>query len=289
MATVNLGSIKFNWKGAYSGATAYVVDDVVESGGSTYVCILASTGNTPPNATYWELMSQAGTNGTDGADGTDLTTTLTTQGDIVYRDGTGLARLGAGTSGQVLQTNGTGANPSWVDAGGGTFTVLGSTNVTSSVSDVTFSNFVNSAYDTYMIEFSQVNGVNGGGDLFFNQYTGSWNTSGYKIHVNRLPDDITSYASFSSSNESGWIVGRNLQESGGYGCSGRIYFHNLGSSTAYTVATWLCFGRQQNGTWTLFNGGGASSLTSAATQIRVQDNFGNIDTGKFTLFGIKNS
>jgi len=110
MATVNLGSIKFNWKGAYSGATAYVVDDVVESGGSTYVCILASTGNTPPNATYWELMSQAGTNGTDG---TDLGTTLTTQGDIVYRDASGLARLGAGTSGQVLQTNGTGANPSW--------------------------------------------------------------------------------------------------------------------------------------------------------------------------------
>jgi hypothetical protein len=61
-------------------------------------------------------MSSAGTNGTDG---TDLGTTLTTQGDIVYRDASGLARLGAGTSGQVLQTNGTGANPSWVDVAGG--------------------------------------------------------------------------------------------------------------------------------------------------------------------------
>jgi len=116
MATINLGAIKFNWKGAYSGATAYVVDDVVESSGSSYICIAATTGNAPPNATYWEQMSSAGTNGTDG---TDLTTTLTTQGDIVYRDGSGLARLGAGTSGQVLQTNGTGANPSWVDASSG--------------------------------------------------------------------------------------------------------------------------------------------------------------------------
>jgi len=113
MATINLGSIKFNWKGAYSGATAYVVDDVVESSGSSYICILATTGNAPPNATYWEQMSSAGT------DGTDLTTTLTTQGDIVYRDASGLARLGAGTSGQALITNGTGANPSWGDAGGG--------------------------------------------------------------------------------------------------------------------------------------------------------------------------
>ena len=113
MATINLGSIKFNWKGSYSGATAYVVDDVVESSGSSYICIAATTGNAPPNATYWEQMSSAGTNGTD------LTTTLTTQGDIVYRDASGLARLGAGTAGQALITNGTGANPSWGDVSGG--------------------------------------------------------------------------------------------------------------------------------------------------------------------------
>jgi len=112
MATVTLGNIKFNWKGAYNAATAYVVDDVVSHSGSSYVCILASTGNAPTNATYWEQMSQAGT------DGTDLSTTLTTQGDIVYRDGSGLARLGAGTSGQFLKTQGTGANPTWGDVSG---------------------------------------------------------------------------------------------------------------------------------------------------------------------------
>jgi hypothetical protein len=55
-------------------------------------------------------MSSAGTNGTNG---TDVGTTITTQGDILYRDGSGLARLGAGTSGQFLKTQGTGANPVW--------------------------------------------------------------------------------------------------------------------------------------------------------------------------------
>jgi hypothetical protein len=109
MATVNLGSIKFKWKGTYAGGTAYTIDDVVSYNGSSYICILASTGNLPTNATYFEQMSQAGTNGTD------LTTTLTTQGDILYRDGSGLVRLGAGTAGQVLQTGGAGANPSWVN------------------------------------------------------------------------------------------------------------------------------------------------------------------------------
>src|SRR5210317_2631519 len=110
MATVNLGSIKFKWKGTYAGGTAYTIDDVVSYNGSSYICILASTGNLPTNATYFEQMSSAGTNGTNG---TDVGTTITTQGDILYRDGSGLQRLCAGTSGQVLQTGGTGANPSW--------------------------------------------------------------------------------------------------------------------------------------------------------------------------------
>src|SRR5210317_975367 len=124
MATINLGSIKFKWQGAYAGGTAYTVDDVVSYNGSSYICILASTGNLPTNATYWEQMSAKGTDGTNGTDGTDLTSTLTTQGDLIYRDGSGLQRLGAGTSGQVLQTGGTGANPSWVDSSGGILQVV---------------------------------------------------------------------------------------------------------------------------------------------------------------------
>lgn len=112
MATVTLGNIKFNWKGPYNNSTAYVVDDVVSSGGSSYVCILASTGNAVSNGTYWQQMSAAGTNGTDG---TDVGTTITTQGDLLYRDGSGLQRLAAGTSGKFLKTQGAGANPTWAD------------------------------------------------------------------------------------------------------------------------------------------------------------------------------
>jgi hypothetical protein len=115
MATVNLGSIKFKWKGTYAGGTAYTIDDVVSYNGSSYICIQASTGNLPTDTAYFEQMSQKGSDGTNGTDGTDLTTTLTTQGDILYRDGSGLARLGAGTSGQFLKTQGASANPTWGD------------------------------------------------------------------------------------------------------------------------------------------------------------------------------
>ena len=49
------------WRGAYSGATAYVVDDVVSYLGSSYICILASTNNLPTNVTYWSLFATTGT------------------------------------------------------------------------------------------------------------------------------------------------------------------------------------------------------------------------------------
>ena len=39
------------------------------------------------------------------------------QGDILYRGSSGWARLAAGTAGQVLQSNGSSANPSWVTPG----------------------------------------------------------------------------------------------------------------------------------------------------------------------------
>ena len=113
MATLNLGRIKPVFRDAYAGGTAYVVDDIVTFGDETFICILASTGNATSNATYWKKLAAKGT------DGTDVGTTITTQGDILYRDGSGLARLGFGTSGHVLTTKGTGANPTWEAAVGG--------------------------------------------------------------------------------------------------------------------------------------------------------------------------
>ena len=115
MATVNLGRIKPVFRGAYDNSTAYVIDDIVTYQDETYIAITATTGNLPTVTSNWTKLAAKGTNGTDG---TDVGTTLTTQGDILYRDGSGLQRLAAGTSGQALITGGAGANPSWGSAGG---------------------------------------------------------------------------------------------------------------------------------------------------------------------------
>ena len=115
MATVNIGNIKFNWKGAWSNSTTYAVDDVVSLSGSSYISIQAGSNQNPASASaYWQQMSSAGTNGTNG---TDLTSTLTTRGDIVYKGASALTRLPKGTAGYVLKQ---GANdPEWGEAPSG--------------------------------------------------------------------------------------------------------------------------------------------------------------------------
>lgn len=50
-APVEVGSVP-----GYSGATAYVVGDLVSSAGVTYYCTTATTGNAPPNASFWHPL-----------------------------------------------------------------------------------------------------------------------------------------------------------------------------------------------------------------------------------------
>ena len=52
----------------------------------------------------------------------DVVITSAAQGQILYHNGTNWVNLAVGTSGQLLQTNGVGANPSWVTGGAGTVT-----------------------------------------------------------------------------------------------------------------------------------------------------------------------
>ena len=40
MTTINLGRVRTVWKGAWAATTAYVVDDMVQNGGSTYMLSL---------------------------------------------------------------------------------------------------------------------------------------------------------------------------------------------------------------------------------------------------------
>ena len=99
----------FAYRGAYNNATAYGVNEVVTSGGSSYIAIASTTGNAPPNATYWGLLASIGNTGPIGATGASYggtsTTSLTigtgaqaftTQSGLAYQNG---ARVRASSNG----------------------------------------------------------------------------------------------------------------------------------------------------------------------------------------------
>ena len=105
MATIDLGKIKFNWRGTYAGGTAYVPDDVVYyvdgSVGSSYMCVANTTGNAPSSGgtlhASWEYLAKG-----------QSSSPTTTQGDIIVRGASADGRLAIGSAGQALKVNSSG-------------------------------------------------------------------------------------------------------------------------------------------------------------------------------------
>jgi hypothetical protein len=60
----SLGYATLTFQGAYASGTTYYPNDVVTYSGSTYICILQSTGNVPTNTTYWSVLASKGSDGT---------------------------------------------------------------------------------------------------------------------------------------------------------------------------------------------------------------------------------
>lgn len=61
MAEFKLGRLRFVWKGAWVTGTAYVKDDIVKYGGTSYVCVLGHTANanfnTDLTSNRWQVMT----------------------------------------------------------------------------------------------------------------------------------------------------------------------------------------------------------------------------------------
>ena len=283
MATVNLGSIKFNWQGAYDNATAYAVDDVVSSGGNSYVCIAATTGNTPPNATYWELMASKGTD----------TSVLTTQGDVLYHDGSSLARLGAGTSGQVLQTNGTGANPSWGTVSSD-FVKLAETSITSSTANFSADVF-STDYKTFKIYINGLKGTSASANAYcrLRQSNATLTSSNYTSHCVQGYWDFASINAVGVHNETQDVsygaLGQVGVASGDYSMNLEITVFNASNSNSYPFIAFenRIFDnnspsriREQFGT--IFYNNTTNPLSGIEFY---QDS--NIEKGQFSIYGLK--
>ena len=297
MATVDLGKIRFNWQGAYNNSTAYVVNDVVSSGGNSYICILASTGNAVSNGTYWSLMAQAGTNGTNGsngADGTDVGTVITTQGDVLYRDGSGLQKLGAGTSGQFLKTQGTGANPVWDDAGGGAWNIIGTATASNS-SSLTITG-IGTTYAMHVVIISDFKNANTGYSdtnvcMRLGTSSGVYTTSSYQWMVHRM-GAYAGNTQYNGTQDDKWVLSGS-QEPGGDGNEGfgaRVEIPvTSNSSVCPHMMGQAVYTDEATDAGTTYFGGTLRNSNITFDRINVFMSSGNIESGRITLYGISHA
>jgi hypothetical protein len=70
-ATGAQGQRGLTWRGGWLAATAYAVDDAVQHGGSSYVCIAAVSGSMVPadDSVHWSLLAARGLQGIQGPQG----------------------------------------------------------------------------------------------------------------------------------------------------------------------------------------------------------------------------
>lgn len=66
MAQNDLGKISFTPKGAYNDNYTYGYLDVFTYNGSSYAVLQSAQGITPPNSTYYQILSEKGVDGSDG-------------------------------------------------------------------------------------------------------------------------------------------------------------------------------------------------------------------------------
>lgn len=93
------GGLSWVWRGAYSGASTYAINEGVFDGGSAYICIQAGTGHMPASSpTYWSLLSSKGDTGATGATGASG---LTARHDVAFSTGS-LATNASATSDVTL-------------------------------------------------------------------------------------------------------------------------------------------------------------------------------------------
>lgn len=215
----------------------------------------------------------------------------TAQGDIAYYNGSAWARLAAGISGQVLRTQGTGANPVWGNAGG--WVPLATVTASNSAS-VDFTTNIDSTYKIYAIVFDSVQPATDGATLqsrlgnggSFDSGSGNYAYTNVTLKANSATTTETISATGSAISIILTAAGvGNVSTEGVDG--GVLFIYNPANASKYTSLNGTMV--QSDTAGDTYNVRFSGSRLEAAAHDRIQFFFssGNIASGTFTLYGIR--
>lgn len=186
------------------------------------------------------------------------------QGDVLYRNASGWVRLGAGTSGQFLQTQGAAANPQWATATS-SFTTTSLVATTSGIANGTTS-------------------ISGSPKVVHVSFVGVTNsTSGFDVQIGSGSYTTTGYTSTGTNARNG------ANPTGSTSTAG--FYVNSGSAAVYGVMTlthagsniWTCGYSLASGSNTMI-GGGAITIAGALDRLQVKNNSGDaFSAGSFSV------
>lgn len=200
-----------------------------------------------------------------------------------------------GTSGQVLTSNGAGALPTFQSnpAGAGALAFIASVTASASAT-VDFSNNLSSTYDHYMIT---IEGMLPATDaVSFAARVGTGGTPTYQT-TNYVGQVLNSVTTFANGIASGTDRIDLLNGSASYKmsntalitCCGQLLISNVNDSTNYKNVQGQLGYSSKNPGWAVSCPGGQWQGATVLTSIRFLMSSGNVASGVFKLYGIKNS
>jgi hypothetical protein len=201
--------------------------------------------------------------------------------------------LAVGSSGQVLQTNGAGA-PTWVTPVGGSWIFLSSVTASNSAT-VNIETTFDSTYQNYVIVAAAVKASSSGQNLLVRQrQSGTYQSADYRWHLNQSYQGSSSYQGAAANPGTEYRISQYVSSSSSdQGVNLVMYILDPANTSTYKGVFCTGYNNSDNinvdGMNCTMLTGVSQNSTAALTGIRFFMSSGNIASGTFRLYGIKNS
>jgi hypothetical protein len=214
----------------------------------------------------------------DLADAAIAKSTLTTAGDVLYRNATVPVRLGIGTAGQVLTVNSGATAPEWATATSGGMTLIGTPHTLSGATST-----ISSIPGTYKSLFMVIYGVTNATGNGVMRVAPNANTIGCSY----VSTDSVGASFVSSVNRVTYLnLGTTAWLRTTTNNVATIRIDNYTSSTNYKSLNAYGYAEETGGSVMSFNIGGAFVSNTAITSLQFSNTGGNLSTGTVLLYGV---